>query len=46
MFDALSERLQSTLDGVRQRGTLTEADIDYVIEQSVGAFRAMMSEAA
>ena len=25
---------------------LTEADIDYVIEQSVGAFRAMMSEAA
>lgn len=28
MFDALSERLQATLDGVRQRGTLTEADID------------------
>jgi signal recognition particle subunit SRP54 len=28
MFDALSERLQATLEGVRQRGTLTEADID------------------
>ncbi|MDQ8043966.1 MAG: signal recognition particle protein [Solirubrobacteraceae bacterium] len=28
MFDALSDRLSATLDGVRQRGTLTEADID------------------
>jgi signal recognition particle subunit SRP54 len=28
MFDALSDRLAATLDGVRQRGTLTEADID------------------
>ncbi|MGE4427753.1 MAG: signal recognition particle protein [Solirubrobacteraceae bacterium] len=27
MFDALSEKLQATLDDVRQRGTLTEADV-------------------
>jgi signal recognition particle subunit SRP54 len=33
MFDALSERLQSTLDGVRQRGTLTEADIDAAMRE-------------
>ncbi len=33
MFDALSERLQSTLDGVRQRGTLTEADIDSAMRE-------------
>ena len=28
MFDSLSEKLQGTLAGVRQRGTLTEEDID------------------
>jgi signal recognition particle subunit SRP54 len=28
MFDALAEKLQATLGDVRQRGTLTEADID------------------
>ncbi|MFT4035368.1 MAG: signal recognition particle protein [Patulibacter sp.] len=33
MFDALSERLQSTLDGVRQRGTLTEGDIDAAMRE-------------
>ncbi len=33
MFDALSERLQATLDGVRQRGTLTEADIDAAMRE-------------
>lgn len=33
MFDALSERLQSTLDAVRQRGTLTEADIDAAMRE-------------
>src|SRR5690349_3212567 len=33
MFDALSERLQATLDGVRQRGTLTEADIDSAMRE-------------
>ncbi len=33
MFDALSERLTATLDGVRQRGTLTEADIDAAMRE-------------
>src|SRR3978361_137706 len=33
MFDALSERLQGTLEGVRQRGTLTEADIDAAMRE-------------
>lgn len=33
MFDALSERLQSTLDSVRQRGTLTEGDIDAAMRE-------------
>jgi signal recognition particle subunit SRP54 len=33
MFDSLSERLQATLEGVRQRGTLTEADIDTAMRE-------------
>jgi signal recognition particle subunit SRP54 len=33
MFDALSDRLQATLDGVRQRGTLTESDIDSAMRE-------------
>lgn len=33
MFDALAEKLQSTLSEVRQRGTLTEADIDAAMRE-------------
>src|ERR687884_1299 len=29
MFDALSEKLQATLAEVRQRGSLTEADVNF-----------------
>jgi len=33
MFDSLSERLQSTLSEVRQRGTLSEQDIDAALRE-------------
>ncbi len=33
MFDSLSERLQQTLSDVRQRGTLTEQDIDAALRE-------------
>src|SRR3954447_24507882 len=33
MFDALSEKLQATLDGVKQRGTLTEDDINAAMRE-------------
>ncbi|WP_320669969.1 signal recognition particle protein [Patulibacter defluvii] len=33
MFDALSEKLQATLDDVRQRGTLTEADVNAAMRE-------------
>ena len=33
MFDALAERLQGTLDDVRNRGTLTEADVDAAMRE-------------
>src|SRR6476469_2181715 len=33
MFDALSEKLQATLGEVRQRGTLTEADINAAMRE-------------
>ncbi len=33
MFDSLSERLQTALADVRQRGTLTEADIDRALRE-------------
>src|SRR5947208_4802932 len=33
MFDSLSEKLQETLTDVRQRGTLTEDDVDKVMRE-------------
>jgi signal recognition particle subunit SRP54 len=33
MFDALSEKLQATLSEVRQRGTLTEADVNAAMRE-------------
>src|SRR5947207_3609572 len=33
MFDALSEKLQDALAGVRERGTLTEADVDRAMRE-------------
>jgi signal recognition particle subunit SRP54 len=33
VFDALSEKLQSTLDEVRQRGTLSEADVNAAMRE-------------
>src|SRR3954451_13282567 len=33
MFDVLSEKLQATLDGVKQRGTLTEDDINAAMRE-------------
>ena len=33
MFDSLAEKLQATLGDVRQRGTLTEADIDVAMRE-------------
>ncbi len=33
MFDTLAEKLQATLSDVRQRGTLTEADIDKAMRE-------------
>jgi len=33
MFDSLAEKLQSTLSDVRQRGTLTEADVDAAMRE-------------
>src|SRR3712207_6219054 len=33
MFDALSEKLQATLSDVRQRGTLTEADVNAAMRE-------------
>ena len=33
MFDALSEKLQRTLSDVRQRGTLTEADVNAAMRE-------------
>ena len=33
MFDALAERLQSTLSDVRQRGTLSEQDVDAAMRE-------------
>jgi signal recognition particle subunit SRP54 len=33
MFDSLAERLQSTLSDVRQRGTLTEQDVDAAMRE-------------
>src|SRR5919206_2218701 len=33
MFDSLSEKLQGTLAGVRQRGTLTEHDINKAMRE-------------
>jgi signal recognition particle subunit SRP54 len=33
MFDALSEKLQATLNDVRQRGTLTEADVNAAMRE-------------
>ncbi len=33
MFDSLAEKLQATLSEVRQRGTLTEQDIDRALRE-------------
>jgi signal recognition particle subunit SRP54 len=33
MFDALSEKLQDALSGVRERGTLTDADVDRAMRE-------------
>jgi signal recognition particle subunit SRP54 len=33
MFDSLAEKLQATLSDVRQRGTLTEQDIDHALRE-------------
>ena len=33
MFDSLSEKLQGTLAGVRQRGALTEDDINRALRE-------------
>ena len=33
MFDSLAEKLQGTLSGVRNRGTLTEQDIDAAMRE-------------
>src|SRR3954466_798066 len=33
MFDSLSEKLQATLSDVRQRGTLTEADVNAAMRE-------------
>ncbi len=33
MFDSLAEKLQATLSDVRQRGTLTEQDIDRALRE-------------
>src|SRR6201992_1332971 len=33
MFDSLAEKLQSTLGDVRQRGSLTEADVDAAVRE-------------
>ncbi len=33
MFDSLAEKLQGTLAGVRNRGTLTEEDIDAAMRE-------------
>src|SRR5919108_5222069 len=33
MFDALSQRLQETLAGVRERGTLTEDDVNRAMRE-------------
>ncbi len=33
MFDALADRLQQTLSDVRQRGTLTEADVSAAMRE-------------
>ena len=33
MFDSLAEKLQATLADVRQRGTLTEEDIDAAMRE-------------
>ncbi len=33
MFDSLAEKLQQTLSDVRNRGTLTEADIDAAMRE-------------
>src|ERR1700688_4632015 len=33
MFDSLAEKLQATLAGVRQRGTLTEEDVDGALRE-------------
>jgi signal recognition particle subunit SRP54 len=33
MFDALSEKLQDTLSGVRERGTLTQDDVDAAMRE-------------
>jgi signal recognition particle subunit SRP54 len=33
MFDSLAEKLQSTLSEVRQRGTLTEQDVDAALRE-------------
>ena len=33
MFDSLSEKLQATLADVRQRGTLTEQDVDAAMRE-------------
>jgi signal recognition particle subunit SRP54 len=33
MFDSLSEKLQATLTDVRNRGTLTEQDIDAAMRE-------------
>src|SRR3954465_4601758 len=33
MFDSLSEKLQGTLQGVRQRGALTEEDINQAMRE-------------
>ena len=33
MFDSLSEKLQSTLQGVRQRGALTEEDLTRALRE-------------
>ena len=33
MFDTLAEKLQATLSDVRQRGTLTEQDIDRALRE-------------
>jgi len=33
MFDSLAEKLQATLGDVRQRGTLTEKDIEHAMRE-------------